>query len=177
MLPNRPITARPKKRSRTEAQLYQNTNHFQPRLEDLQVGELCIMLAPDASMGDTMPAHTDELSFRIQLDGRGKYSRLLYLAVVERVDMAARQVTWVYLGPRRMTDKTERKMAKQKAEDPKNWLFVDISQQTSDWDPDEMIINWVKGPRAKGWCIPEAQYDDTKKVLTAMEELTNTEKE
>ena len=177
-LPNRPIQERTKKRSRTQAQRYQNTNHFQPRFEDLQAGECCIFLAPDSTRGDVLETdQEDQFSFRLQLDGRGNYSRLVYLAVVERVDRLAQQVTWVYVGPRKMTDKKERKMARQLAKDPKNWVLVQDSEQTADWDPDEMIINWVKDARERGWCVPVEQYDDTKKVLMAMEEVSNVDEQ
>ena len=175
-LPNRPIQERMKKRSRTQAQRYQDTNHFQPRLEDLQAGECCIILAPDKSLGDVFETdQEDQFSFRLQLDGRGNYSRLVYLVVVERVDRSAQQVTWLYVGPRKMTDKKERKMGKQVAKDPRNWILVQDSKQTADWDPDEMIINWVKDSQEKGWCVPGEQYDDIKKVLIAMQELSNVE--
>ena len=175
-LPDRPIGERAKKRQRTQAQVYSTTNHYQPKIEDLNPGELCILLAPDPEINPSESClHHDHLSFRIELGTRGQYSRLLYLGVVESVDIPQKQVTWVYVGPRKMTDKKKRRMAHEVAANPSNWLLVQDSKQTADWIEDEMILNWEKGKGEKGWCMPAEQYKDTVKVLTAMEEVVDEE--
>lgn len=175
-LPERPIGGK-KKRKKTQAQEYAATNHFQPRLELLNAGELCIILAPDPTLDNVPAREDDDLCFRIHLGGNGKYSRLLYMAVVEDVDQSEQTVTWVYFKPRKMTNRKERRMAGGLAMNPKNWVLCTPTMQTSDWDPDEMILNWVKNPKERGWCIPEQQYADVQKVLLAMEATGDVESE
>ena len=115
----------------------------------------------------------DHLSFTIKLNTQ-KHSRLLYLAVVDDMDLVARTITWVYLGPKRakFCHTTNKTMATENASKRDSWVLQGTKEHrhTAEWGEGEMIVSWDRVGNERGWCFPKSQYADAITVLKAMEE-------
>ena len=138
----------------------------------MRVGSVCIFLAP------TVTDREDHLSFKVKL-GQARYSRLLYLAVVDAIDVHEQTITWVYVGPLAKAFAQPKGMAKGNASKNSSWVLITdpTKRHTAVWADDEMIVSWDKTINDRGWAIPVQQYDDCVTVLKAMEEQDDHDSE
>ena len=174
VLLERPITSTSRKRKRHEAQIYSRTNHFQPKFDKMRINSVCLFLAP------TVTERTDHMCFRINL-GKGELSPLVYMAVIDGMDLHAKTVTWVYLGPRtaKFCNPKERVMATENASKCPTWVLQTEQEhrQTAKWVEEEMVLSWDRNEGERGWSLPKEQYKQAQTVLLSMAEQRDHDEE
>lgn len=163
----RPMHDGSRKRKRRDAQLYTQHNNFQPKFDKMRVGSIALFLAPQVDDRE------DHLSFRIKVS-RSEHSRLMYMAVVDNINVESKSITWVYIGPRKskFARSEHRVMATENASKSGTWVLQTAvnARHTAVWNEEEMILSWDREANERGWCLPKEQYAQAVVVHTAMDE-------